>query len=133
MTAAGRLNVVLVILFCGALGFWWWGLNDYRDTAASVAALKIQMAKMENHVKETERVLAAVESLKDTIRDARSESNAALEDSRCYIGVERIDRLERLLQEDLYRRGGNNSAGGTAHGLSGAGGRESGAAASQRE
>lgn len=111
MTASGRLNIILVILFCGALGFWWWGLNDYRDTAQTVADLKIQMAKMQAHVQETERVLAAVESLKATIQSARSETDAALEDSRCYIGRERLDRLERLLQQDLDRRGSDNAAG----------------------
>lgn len=133
MTASGRLNVILVALFCGALGFWWWGLNDYRDTAQTVSDLKVQMAKMQAHVQETERVLAAVESLKATIRDARSESNAALEDSKCYIGNERLDRLERLLQQDLDRRGGNNAARGNACGLSGAGGGESCASAPQGE
>lgn len=120
MTAAGRLSVILVVLFCGALGFWWWGLNDYRDTVAAVADLKIEMAKMKAHVRETERVLAAVESLKATIQNARSESDAALEDSKCFIGVERLDRLERLLQEDLDRRGGDNAAAGAACGLPGA-------------
>lgn len=123
MRGAERLNVILIILFCGALGFWWWGWNDYRETTLAVMDLKIQMKKVQDHVKETERVLAAVESLKSTIQNARSEANAALEDSKCYIGVERLDRLERLLQDDLDRRGGNNAAGGAASGLQGAGGR----------
>lgn len=114
MTATGRLNIVLVILFCGALGFWWWGLSDYRETTVAVADLKIQMAKMQAHVQETERVLAAVESLKLTIQSARSETDAALEDSRCYIGIERLDRLERLLQQDLDRRGSDNTTRETA-------------------
>lgn len=125
MTAAGRLNIILTVLFCGALGFWWWGLNDYRDTAQTVTELKQQMAKMQAHVRETERVLAAVESLKATIQNGRNESNAALEDSQCYFGSERLDRLERLLQQDLDRRGGGNTAGGNARGLPGAGGCES--------
>lgn len=124
MTAAGRLNVILVVLFAGAMGFWWWGLNDYRDTALVVSTLKVEMEKMKAHVRETERVLAAVESLKSTIQSARSETNAALEDSRCYIGNERLDRLERLLQDDLVRRGGDNSAGGVTGRLQGAGGGE---------
>lgn len=133
MTAIWRLPALLVVLFCGALCLWWWGLDDYRATAASVADLKIQMAKMEEHVRETERVLAAVESLKAAIQNVRSESDAALEDSKCYIGRERIDRLERLLQQDLDRRGSDNTAAGVAGGLPGAEGSTAGAATSQRE
>lgn len=133
MTAAGRLNIILVAMFCGVLGFWWWSLDDYRETSAAVALLKEDMIKMQNHVKETERVLAAIESLKDTVQNIRSESNAALEDSKCYIGVERIDRLERLLKQDLDRRGGDNASGRAASGLSGAAGSEPRPAITKRE
>lgn len=122
MTVTGRLNVVLVALFVGVLGFWWWGLNDYRDTTRDIASLRVELEKMKAHVVETERVLAAIELLKTSIQDVRDEADAALEDSKLYIGVERIDRLERLLQDDLARRGGGDASDGVAGGLSGAGG-----------
>lgn len=114
MTAQTRLGVVLVVLFLGILGFWWWSLEDYRSTAAIVNRLEGDVRKLQEHVKETERVLAAVDSLKESIRSARSEANEALEESRCYIGVERLDRLERLLQQDYARRSGGSAPDGAA-------------------
>lgn len=129
--ASVRLVIIVIILFLGTLGFWWWGLTDYRETASAVANLRIEMEKMKAHVQETERVLAAVESLKVAIQDGRRVSDAALEESQCYIGNERLDRLERLLREDLDRRGSGNAAAGAAGRLSGASGRESGVTPTQ--
>lgn len=131
MNAPVRLVLVIIILFIGTLGFWWWGLTDYRETASAVAKLRVEMEKMKAHVQETERVLAAVESLKVAIQDGRRASDAALEESQCYIGNERLDRLERLLREDLARRGDNNATGGAYGRLSGATGVGKGATASQ--
>lgn len=131
MNAPVRLVLVIIILFIGTLGFWWWGLTDYRETALAVANLRVEMEKMKAHVQETERVLAAVESLKVAIQDGRRASDAALEESQCYIGNERLDRLERLLQEDLDRRGNNNAAGGVVGSMPGTGGVGEGITASQ--
>lgn len=122
-----RLEMVLAGLLVGVLVFWWWGLSEYRDTAAKLGVLQEQVAefqkdigKLQNHVKETERVLAAVESLRNQIQYVRGEANAELENSRCYSGNERLERLERLLEADLARRSGGDAAGGASGGLSGA-------------
>lgn len=132
MTVQVRIAAIVIILFLGTLGFWWWGLNDYRTTTAMVASLRVEMEKMKAHVQETERVLNAVDSLKSAILQGRAATDAALEESQRYIGNERLDRLERLLQEDLARRAGNNAAGGAAGGVPGAEGRGTGATATQR-
>lgn len=126
-----RLEMVLTGLLVGSMVFWWWGLSEYRDTAARVGQLQTQLAdfaddmkKLQDHVKETERVLAAVDSLRTQIQNSRSVSDAELEDSRRYCGNERLDRLERLLEADLARRAGGDAACVPSGGLPGAEGGE---------
>lgn len=122
MIAQGKFAAVIVILFLGAMGFWWWGLNDYRETASRVADLTVEMEKMKAHVRETERVLRAVESIKTAIQNNRKETDAELANACRYSGSDRLDRIERLLEEDLSRRYGSGASGHSAGGLSGAGG-----------
>lgn len=127
MIGQAKFAVVIVMLFGGALGAWWWGLADYRGTMSELATLKSEfndqkkeMEKMRLHVEETEKVLKAVDSLKAAIQNERRATDEKLEDSRCYIGVERLDRLERLLEDDLARRGTCGASGDSAQGLRGA-------------
>lgn len=117
MTVGWRFGAILVVLFAGVMGFWWWGLNDYRETAATVDRLEADMDKMRAHVAETERVLAAIDSLKEAVQNARKDADEALEDSRRYNGCERLDKLERLLEEDLDRRRSCGASEGVAGGL----------------
>lgn len=128
-----KFAVVIIVMFLGVLFFWWYTLKDYRIMTAEVQDLRNHMQHMQKHVVESERLLRVLDSLKQEVRDARVQSDAALEDSCRLVGDERIDYLVRLLETDLARRGGADAADGAAGTVPGAGGRSGGSGASAQK
>lgn len=117
-----HLAVIVVVMFLAVLFFWWYTLQDYRTMTADVRKLRADMATMQQHVTESAKLLEALSSLKQEVVNARAQSDAALEDSCRLVGDERIDYLTRLLETDLARRCGVDSANGSAGAVPGAGG-----------
>lgn len=118
MMANARFAVVVIILFAGALGLWWGGLNDYRETRQAVMRMQQEMDTMRVHMEESKRVLVAVDSLRVAVQSLRGVSDEALfKISRDFYGSERLEHIERLLEDDLARRNSYNTAGGVVGGL----------------
>lgn len=128
-----KFTVVIIVMFLGVLFFWWYTLKDYRAMTAEVQDLRNRMQHMQKHVVESERLLRVLDSLKQEVRDARVQFDAALEDSCRFVGDERIDYLVRLLETDLARRGGVDASGGSVGAMPGAGGSAGGSGASAKE
>lgn len=128
-----KLAIVIVVLCLGLLVIWWRTVQDQRDTAAEVMKLRSQMQAMQQHVLESQRLLEALDSLKQEVRDVRAQSNTELEASCRLAGDERLDYLVRLLETDLARRGGVDAARITSGSVSGAGRGAGGAGASSRK
>lgn len=128
-----KFAIVIIVMFLGVLFFWWYTLKDYRAMTAQVQDLTAKMQHMQKHVVESERLLRVLDSLKQEVRDARVQSDAALEDSCRFAGDERIDYLVRLLETDLARRGGIDAPGGVVGAVPGTGGRSGSPGAAAKE
>lgn len=128
-----KLAVVIIAMFLIVLFLWWYTLKDNRAMMAQVQDLTAKMQHMQKHVVESERLLRMLDSLKQEVRDARVQSDAALEDSCRLAGDERIDYLVRLLETDLARRGGVDAPGGSVGTMPGAGGSAGGSGASEKK
>lgn len=131
--AGAKLAVVIVVMFAAVLFFWWYTLSDYRAMTADMQELQGKMKAMQQHVLESQRLLQALDSLKQEVRDARAQSNMELEDSCRLAGDERLDYLVRLLETDLARRGSIDTSHVTSGSVSGAGRGAGSAGASSRK
>lgn len=128
-----KYAVAGVVAFLAILMLWWHMLGNYRSMQVDVQSLQANVQQMQKHVVESERLLRMLDSLKQEVRDARVQSNAALEDSCRLAGDERIDYLVRLLETDLARRGGVGAPGGVVGAVPGTGGSAGGSGASEKK
>lgn len=110
----GCMVGVLVLVL---LGGWWYLLGKNRDLVATVTTLETtvttletQMSDVKKHVEESKKLYDALNAIKQEVRNARVETDRALDASCSFAGSERVDYLMQLLETDLLRRAGDNAA-----------------------
>lgn len=101
-----KYAIIMVLLFGGAMGFWWIGLNHYKALQHEVSLLNAELLILKNQAVEAERVIAAMTALERRVLDARQKADGELAKSLHSFGSDRIDKLERLLEADRARRDG---------------------------
>lgn len=110
-----KLAVVLAVMLAVVLGVWWYYSGSYQAMQDKVALLETNVAVMQRHINESERILTAMKTLAQEVKNARMQSDADLAAACRSSGDERYDRLMRLLEADLSRRH-SDSAAGSSHG-----------------
>lgn len=104
-------GLVVGVLVLVLLGGWWFLLSENRKLASEVGTLTRQMTAVKKHVDESRQLYDALNTIKQEIRNARVETDRALDASCGYAGTERMDYLMQLLEADLQRRSGDSAAG----------------------
>lgn len=99
-----RLFIVLAVMLAAILGFWWNTLSHINSSAATLAKYQTDIDELQKHVKKTEQALSEIEKLRHEVADAKRENEMRLLEAASFCGNERLDYLERVLNEDACRR-----------------------------
>ncbi|MBD5585562.1 MAG: hypothetical protein HDQ88_10805 [Clostridia bacterium] len=101
---------------------WWYYSGSYQALQDKVAQLEVNVSVMQKHINESDRVLTAMKTLAQEVKNARVESEEDLADACRVSGDERYDKLMRLLEADFSRRYGDSAPCGINGSVPGTGG-----------